>query len=175
VARLARWCYRHRIIIVVVWLAALVVVFSVERAVGDSYSDSLRVPGTESSHAHELLSLALPQQAGDSGTIVWHTPDGSVTDPASMARVQSLLEEVAALPSVETVSSPYDPAGAGQISADGKTAYATVAFSGEAPSTSEKDASRVMGLVAGARTRVCRWSLAAMRHPTRRRSRAASP
>jgi RND superfamily putative drug exporter len=152
VARLARWCYRHRVIVIVAWLVALFLVFGLESAFGDSFTDSLRLPGTESSRASELLSSALPQEAGHSGTIVWHTPDGTTNDPAVKARMQSLLGEVAALASVESVSSPYDPAGAGQISADRKTAYATLVYFGEASSVSEQDSDRVADLVAGART-----------------------
>ncbi len=151
-ARLARWCYRHRIIVVVAWLVALVLVFSLERAFGDSFSDSLRLPGTESARAFELLNSALPQQAGESGTIVWHTPTGSVNDPAAKARMQSLLGEVTALQAVESVSSPYEPAGAGQISADSKTAYATITYSGDAAPSSGEGIRGVMDLVAGART-----------------------
>ena len=149
-ARLARWCFRHRFIVVVAWLVALSLVVGMESAFGDSFSDSLRLPGTESSRAFELLSSALPQQARESGTIVWHTPDGSVDDPAAKARMQSLLGEVAALPAVESVSGPYEPAGAGQISADGKTAYATVTYSVEASGKSD-DSPRLVDLVAGAR------------------------
>ena len=44
------------------------------------------------------------------------------------ARIEALLAKVAAAPSVAAVRSPYEPAGAAQISQDGKTAYATVDF-----------------------------------------------
>jgi RND superfamily putative drug exporter len=151
VARLARWCFRHRIIVVVVWMVALSLVVGLESALGDSFSDSLRLPGTESSRAFELLSSALPQQAGESATIVWHTSAGSVNDPSAKVRMQSLLGEVAALGAVESVSSPYEAAGAGQISADGKTAYATVTYSGEVSATSRDDTPSLVDLVAGAR------------------------
>jgi RND superfamily putative drug exporter len=152
VARIARWCYRHRVIVVVAWLVTLSLVVGMESVFGDSFSDSLRLPGTESSRAFELLSSALPQQAGESGTIVWHTPDGSVNDQAARARVQALLGEVETLPAVESVSSPYQPAGAGQISADGKTAYATLTYSDEAAADSEGDSPVLMDLIAGARS-----------------------
>ena len=151
-ARLARWCYRHRLIVVVAWLLVLFSVVIVEQAVGSAYSNSFSLPGTESSRALELLSSALPQQSGDSDTIVWHTPDGSVNDPAVKTRIQVLLEQVAVAPSVASVRSPYDPTGAAQISADSKTAFATVVFAGLAPSLPKPDVQHVIDLVVAART-----------------------
>ena len=151
-AVLAGWCFRHRIIVVVAWLVVLVSVIAVERAVGSSYSDSFSLPGTESSRALQLLRSALPQQSGDAATVVWHTPDGSVNDPAVKARMQSALEQVAGAPSVASVISPYDPAGARQISQDGKTAYATVTLAGPSSTLPKQDVLHVIDLVRGART-----------------------
>ncbi len=151
-SRLARWCYRHRFVVVIAWLVVLFSVIGIERAVGSAYSNSFTLPGTESARALNLLSSALPQQAGDSDTIVWHTPSGSVNDPAVQARMQSLLKEVAVAPSVAAVSSPYGPNGAVQISKDGKTAYATVTFTGLAMSLPKQDIVHVISLVNGART-----------------------
>ena len=150
-AGLARWCYRHRLIVVAGWLLVLFAVVIVEQAVGSSYSNSFTLPGTESSRALELLSSALPQQSGDSDTIVWHTAGGSASDPAVKARIQALLQQVAVAPSVASVRSPYDAAGAAQISQDGKTAFATVVFAGLAPSLPKPDVRHVITLVAAAR------------------------
>ena len=97
-AAFARWCYRHRIIVVIAWLAVLLSVIGVERAVGSSYSNTFTLPGSESTRALNLLTAALPKQAGDSDTIVWHVQNGTVNDPAVMARLQTLLQKVAAAP-----------------------------------------------------------------------------
>jgi RND superfamily putative drug exporter len=131
----------------------LVVLFSVvgvEKAVGSSFSNSIGLSGTESSRALGLLSAALPQQAGESGTIVWRTTDGSVNDPAVKAQMESLLRKVAAASSVASVTSPYDAAGGMQVSQDGKTAYATVMFAGSGSSLSKQDVLHVIGLVKAA-------------------------
>ena len=151
-ASFARWCYRHRVIVVIAWLVVLFSVVGIQRVAGSAYSNAFTLPGTDSSRALTLLSSALPQQAGDSDTIVWHTSNGSVTDPAVQARMQSLLKQVAAAPSVAAVSSPYAPTGAGQISKDGKTAYATVSFTKLAMSLPKPDIVHVIDLVSAART-----------------------
>ena len=151
-ASFARWCYQHRIIVVIAWLAVLLSVFGIERAVGTAYSNTFTLPGTESSQALTLLSSALPKQAGDSDTIVWQVRSGTVRDPGVQARIQGLLKKVAAAPSVAGVRSPYGPAGAAQISSDGRTAYATVTFAKQAQALPKKAVLHVIDLVRTART-----------------------
>jgi RND superfamily putative drug exporter len=151
VAAFARWCFRHRIIVIVAWIAVLVSVIAVERSVGSAYSASFSLPGTESSRALALLSSALPKQAGDSDTIVWHTANGSVNDPAVKQHIEALLRKVAAVPSVAGVRSPYVPTGVAQISRDGKTAYATVDFTKLAQLIPKRDVLHVVNLVKAAR------------------------
>jgi RND superfamily putative drug exporter len=71
-ASFARWCFRHRIIVIIAWIAVLASVGAAGLVVGSNYSNSFALPGTESSKALDLLGSALPQQAGESVTIVWH-------------------------------------------------------------------------------------------------------
>jgi len=149
-ASFARWCYRHRVIVVVAWLVVLFSVVGIERAVGSAFSNSFSLPGTESSQALTLLSTALPKQAGDSDTIVWHVGSGSVRDPAVQAHIESLLTQVAAAPSVAAVRGPYSPAGAAQVSKDGKTAYATVLFTKLAQAVPKQDVAHIIKLVKAA-------------------------
>ena len=108
-AALARWCFHHRTVVVLAWVAVLVTLVAVERSVGDAYSTSFTLANTESSKALELVTAALPKQAGDSATIVFHTADGTVNDPATKARIEKLLGTVAAAQSVAAVRSPYGP------------------------------------------------------------------
>ncbi len=144
-ARLARWCYRHRIVVVVAWLVVLFSVIGVERAVGSAYSNSIGLSGTESARALTLLRSAFPIGAGDSGTIVWRA-DGSVNDPAVKEHMQAVVKSIASAPSVAIVVSPYDPVGAQQVSQDGKTAYATVMFTASGASLSKQDVLHVISL-----------------------------
>src|SRR5450759_5729510 len=94
---LVRWCYRHRVIVVVAWLAVLFSVVGIERVVGSAYSTTFSLPGTESSRALSLLRSALPNQAGDSDTIVWHVRSGSAAAPAVQARIEALLRKAVAV------------------------------------------------------------------------------
>jgi len=151
VAALARWCFHHRTIVVLAWVAVLVTLVAVERSVGDAYSTSFTLANTESSKALELVTAALPKRAGDSATIVFHTADGTVNDPATKARIEKMLGKVGTAQSVAAVQSPYGPRGAAQISRDGKTAFATVDFTKLAQELPPEHIKHVMGLAAAAR------------------------
>ncbi|MFD9718611.1 MMPL family transporter [Streptomyces sp. NPDC059076] len=127
-AAIARWCIRHRLITVLLWALACVGVAAAAGATGTAYSNNYEVPGTESGRAAELLAEGFPHQSGDGGTIVWHTNEGSVRDADVQQKMSGMLDSVAALDSVADVSGPYEPAGAAQISPDGRTAYASLTF-----------------------------------------------
>ena len=61
--------------------------------------------------------------------IVYKVSSGSVRDPAVRARIAGMLERVAHLPHVASVTSPYvAAAGRGTISANDRIAFATVVF-----------------------------------------------
>ena len=115
-----------------------------------AYSDRFSLPGAESTQAFDLIKAYMPDQSSDSGTVVWHVPQGTVQDAAVRARMESLLEAVAAAPSVSAVVSPYDQANAAQVSKDGKTAYAKVTFAGKRKALPKADILNLMELVRGA-------------------------
>jgi len=149
-ASFARWCFRHRLIVVIAWLVVLATAIGVDRSVGNAYTNTFSLPGTQSTEALNLLSAALPKQSGDSDTIVWHVASGSVNDPAVRTRLTALLQLVAKSPSVAGVASPYAPAGAAQISRDGSTAYATVVFTKLANALPRADVEHVISLTKAA-------------------------
>jgi RND superfamily putative drug exporter len=129
---LAIWCVRHRRLVVLFWLIALVGTTAISQTVGSAYSNSFTLPHTESTQALTLLQDAAPKVAGDREQIVFHTTDGTkVTDPAVVASVNAMLAKVRQVPHV--TSAPdfalSDPAQkTTQVSADGKTGFVTVTF-----------------------------------------------
>ena len=83
---LARWCVRHRVIVVVLWLTALVGTILIGQSIGTAYSNNFSLPNTESTRALTLLQAAAPKVAGDREQIVFHTTGGTkVSDPEVMA------------------------------------------------------------------------------------------
>ena len=146
-SRLARWCFAHRGLVIVGWLAVVLALLGVKSAVGTSYASSFGVGGSGSARAQQLLHQVAPRAAGDVDTVVWHTQSGSVRQPSVQDRAALLLQQIEGSASVTSVTSPYDAASVGQISADGRTAYATVVFDQQANSLPLGDLAKVVRLV----------------------------
>jgi RND superfamily putative drug exporter len=126
---LAHWCYRHRRLVVLFWVAALVITVLLAHSAGSRFSNSFTLPKTQSTDAIDLLQKASPNVAGDTEQIVFATTNGEkVTDPSVQADIEAMLAKVAKVPHVTTITSPYTPEGSHQISADGTTAFARVTF-----------------------------------------------
>ncbi|MFD0369246.1 MMPL family transporter [Streptomyces sp. NPDC127114] len=130
-AAIARWCVKHRLVAVLLWLLALGGVVTGAAIAGSAYSNDYEVPGTESGRATALLDEGFHGAGGDTDTIVWHTDRGSVRAADVEQRMSAMLKKVEALPGIASVTSPYGSA-QGQISEDGRTAYAAVTFDAQA-------------------------------------------
>ncbi|MFJ4317546.1 MMPL family transporter [Streptomyces lavendulae] len=149
-AAIARWCMRHRLVTVLIWLLALGATAAAAGAAGTAFSNDYEVPGTESAKANALLRDGFHGRGGDTDTIVWRTPDHqSARTPDVQRRMTRALDAVAALPGVGSVAGPYGPgpAGAAQISPDGRTAYAVVTFDRPADSVPRSQAEAVVDTV----------------------------
>lgn len=123
-AGFARWCFRHRKAVLVVWLIALIGFFAVGRPAGTAYTNTFSLPGTDSTRALNVLKTDFPAQSGDSDQIVVQAKTGTLHSPGVKAAVTSVLDRVAQLPHVRSVISPYETSG--QISRDGTVGFATV-------------------------------------------------
>src|SRR5205807_2963438 len=130
-ARLARWCYRRRRLVVLLWVIGFVVLNAVGAAIGNDYSDNFSGGHSDSVSAFNLLKTRFPARAGDTTDIVFTFPRG-VNDPAVRARMESLFAQVGPgrVPHVVALDSPYQAPG--RVSRDGSIAYATVTFDKQA-------------------------------------------
>ncbi|MFG2953644.1 MMPL family transporter [Streptomyces sp. NPDC048291] len=125
---LARWCHRHRLVVLLVWVGLLIGLGAGVGAAGSAFGNSPTSQNTDSARATALLQHASNSAAGKSGRIVWQPEDGKVTEPAAERAMTEALGRIAHAPGVATVTSPYTAGGRAQVSNDGRTAYATVAF-----------------------------------------------
>ncbi|GAA3803827.1 MMPL family transporter [Cellulomonas soli] len=104
--RWGRACARRARTVVVVWLAVIALaglVFAVGRG---PLTTSFDIPGTPTAQVTDQLARELPDLAGASGTIVFHTQGGSAFTDAQRAQV---AEVVAALGQVDHVVAATDP------------------------------------------------------------------
>lgn len=125
--RIARWSYRRRRWMLVIWIVALVAFIGLQSAAGGAYSNNFSLPGAESQKALDLLKARFPQQAGDTADVVFKA-DAGVKDPSVKSALEDLFSQISQLRYVVRIDSPYSPEGAGQISPDGSIAFATVHF-----------------------------------------------
>jgi RND superfamily putative drug exporter len=125
---LARWCHRHRLAVVLAWVGLLLALGAGVGSAGSAFGNSPTSQNTDSAKATALLQQASNSAAGKSGRVVWQLKGGNVTEPAAERAMSAALGRVAHAPGVAAVTSPYTPAGRAQVSEDGRTAYATVAF-----------------------------------------------
>ncbi|MFF4831623.1 MMPL family transporter [Streptomyces sp. NPDC001315] len=145
-AALARWCVRRRLVVVVLWLLAFGGMTAAAAVTGSAYSNDYEVPGTESGRATQLLKDGFPGLGGDSDTVIWHTGSGTVRAADVEQTMTRVLEKIADLPGVASVTGPYgDDRGASRISDDGRTAYATVTFDDPAEEITKSEAQAVVG------------------------------
>ena len=131
-AGLARWCVRHKNLVLLSWITVLVALGGVVGLAGSAFSNSSQLPASDSATAYSLLARAGSDAATvTTGTIVWDTRSGSALSPAARSRIAPMLASVAKVEGVKGVISPFTAAGATQVSADSRTAYATVVFTSD--------------------------------------------
>ncbi|MFF4487021.1 MMPL family transporter [Streptomyces sp. NPDC001544] len=129
----ARWCYRHRLVVLLLWVGALVGLGFAASTAGTDYANVFSLPNTDSKRAYDLMEKAFPASAGDTDTVVWKTDGGSVRDASVKSRIQPALEKIAKMKGVGEVAGPYGgDRGAAQISRDGRIAYARITFAEQA-------------------------------------------
>jgi putative drug exporter of the RND superfamily len=125
--KMTRWTMAHRRAVVVAWVLFGAVLFAGAASVGSSYSNSVTLPGTGSQQAADLLQSRYPAVAGDADRIVFRSRAGKVTDPPDRRTINQTVANVARLPHVSGVVSPFSTGGRA-ISRDGTVAFATVQF-----------------------------------------------
>ena len=148
---IGRWCFRHRFAVIAAWVLVLVGLGALSQTIKSDYNNSFSLPGTGSTAAQQLLAKAVPAQAGDADTMVWQVSHGTVRDATVTTRMTNVLKQIATMPAVAAVISPYGPHGAAQISRDGRTAYATVDFAKQANNLTKADITRVIDAAKAAR------------------------
>ena len=124
--RLGNFAGRHPWRIVAVWVIAAFAAFMLNGSLGGQPDESFRLPGAESQRAADVIQERFPQETLYTSNVIFHSEDG-LTTPATKAAVEQAVQQLEDVPHAVAVSSPYDPRGP-TLSADGQTAFATVAF-----------------------------------------------
>ncbi|WP_007513245.1 MMPL family transporter [Pseudofrankia saprophytica] len=121
---LARWCARHRFVVLGVWAGAAVVLIGLVVGMGSNFKTVADLPNSESAHAYTLLGAST--DSPQTGRIVWHTTGQAVDSAEVRGDVARMLTTIASLPGVEAVVSPYAAGDASRLNTSQNTAYADV-------------------------------------------------
>jgi RND superfamily putative drug exporter len=124
-ARIGRWCFQRRKLVVVAWVAVLIVGGAVLSSVGTNSRSEFELPDVESRRGTDILEEDFGGQgAGITGTIVFQADQG-VDDPAVRSAMEDLFAKVDDM-TIDggdlRVTSPYGEDGARQIADQGPDA-----------------------------------------------------
>jgi RND superfamily putative drug exporter len=128
-ARLGRWCFRRRWIVVIAWVATLLAGFAALSALGTETRSEFELPDVESKRGSDILEESFGGfGAGWGGSVVFRAEQG-VEDPAVRDEMSAAFDRIGALGGLNLVS-PYSPEGARQIAPEGpeagRIAYAAI-------------------------------------------------
>lgn len=127
--RFAEWCYRHRRLVLLGWLALLIGLFALSNVVKGEYNTKFTFPDSESSRALDLLKeRGVTERTGFGGQIVFRADQG-VDDPAVRGSMEAFFASIEDVLDDEQLVSPYSPEHRYQIADDGTVAYADLNFS----------------------------------------------
>ena len=91
-SRLGRFSFRRRWWVLSFWIAAVLGTVGAAAAFHGEMTTNFSIPGTESQRVLDELEEALPDAAGGSAAVVFHTPDGTFSAAQEAAVPDSLLE-----------------------------------------------------------------------------------
>lgn len=129
--RIGRFSYRHAWRVIVVWAVLLLGILGGGVALGGQTQESFAIPGTESQNALDRLEAVFPSVAGASAQVVLVAPDGgAITDADTEAVIEDLASEIADIPGVDSVVSPFSEYAGEAISDDESMAIVRVQFEG---------------------------------------------
>ena len=128
-ARAGRWSAQHRKKAIWGWLVFVVLAFMIGGAVGTETQDAAQSGVGESGRAARTLDDAFPKHAVEQ--VLVQSSTTTANDPSFKQVVADLQHRLSAVPYTKNFDSPYAPANAGQISADGHSALLRFEIAGD--------------------------------------------
>ena len=104
--RLGKFSYRHRWLVISLWLAVLVAVGGSAAAFHGTMSNNFQIPGTETQQMADKLRKELPSSSGGSAGIVFEANDARFSQ-AGREAVSAALTKLKTLPDVQGTVDPF--------------------------------------------------------------------
>jgi RND superfamily putative drug exporter len=150
--RLGLAAVRHRVVVTVAWLVALVAVGVGAATLSGPTVNSFSIPGQESTIALDLLKQRFGNgSAGATAQVVFEAPGGGkITDPRTAGQVAQAVAVLGKLPGVVAATNPLDPK-APVVSRDQTAAYSTLSYGVQASEITAGEREALTSAVAQAR------------------------
>ncbi|MEU2837765.1 MMPL family transporter [Streptomyces sp. NPDC007076] len=135
--KLGRFAFRHRYLVVLLWISLLTLGGLAAAQAPASGPTSFAMPGTESQRAYDLIDERFEGQKADGATarVVFKAPEGHrITEPALREAIGTAVEALASGAEAAQVTDPFK---AKAVSADQTAAYAQVSYRVSAAELSE--------------------------------------
>jgi putative drug exporter of the RND superfamily len=123
--RIAGFSARHRALVLGVWLVLLAGIGVAGHLVGSQFSSEAVAAGSDSAAANEVMARSFSKNLPDASPIVFHVDDGTLAEPGRRSDIEASLKVLEGSEHVASVSDPFAK-GSPSVSADGRTAFATV-------------------------------------------------
>ncbi|MET4096010.1 MMPL family transporter [Arthrobacter sp. UYCu712] len=104
--RLGKFSYRHRWLVISLWLAVMLAVGGAAAAFHGTMSNNFQIPGTETQQMADKLKKELPASSGGSASIVFEANDARFSQAGKDA-VSAALAKLATLPDVQGTVDPF--------------------------------------------------------------------
>jgi RND superfamily putative drug exporter len=146
--RLGLAVVRHRAVVVLVWLAALIALGVGAFTLSGKTVNTFEIPGQESTTALDLMRQRFgAASAGATAQVVMQAPaGGKVTDPATAGQIAGVVGRLSELPGVVSASNPLDPRSP-VVSPDRTAAYSTVTYGVQASELTAEERAALLGAV----------------------------
>lgn len=122
----------------------MVAIIAGSASFGGTLVDDFTIPDSDAQRAADLLEQRFAQRSGDAAQLVFAVPEGRLGAGGARAAVDKALAAAGGIPGVQSVGDPFASTG-GQLSEDGRIAFADVQFSEAAFDVPTEDVDALRG------------------------------
>lgn len=126
---LASFCIRHRRVVVGLWIVIAIAISVLSTSLGKQFADDLTLPGKDSQQATDLVDSKFPGQSNGSNPVLFKAKQGKITDASNKKAVEDTISTLSKDDQVTSINDPFSKSAPGQVSKDGKIAYASMVIS----------------------------------------------
>jgi putative drug exporter of the RND superfamily len=140
--RIGAFAAKRRFLVVIVWLLVVAAVLVGAKVFDGQMTQSVKIPGTESQTAIDMLQSRFPQASGASAKVIFVAPDGA--DIRSFeAPIESAIEKLNGLEHVVAVTNPFAAGNGSQVASNNSMAFVGVQYDVAQTSLTQDDESAI--------------------------------